>query len=41
MLAYEGEKYVSKINDTFIPHKDPEQPEPIHNQQIQNGITKL
>jgi hypothetical protein len=22
MLAYEGEKYVSKINDTFIPHKD-------------------
>jgi hypothetical protein len=22
MLAYEGEKYVSKINDSFIPHKD-------------------
>jgi hypothetical protein len=22
MLAYEGEKYVNKINDTFIPHKD-------------------
>lgn len=22
MLAYEGEKYVNKINDSFIPHKD-------------------
>jgi hypothetical protein len=22
MLAYEGEKYINKINDTFIPHKD-------------------
>lgn len=26
MLAYEGEKYVNKINDGFIPHKDQSNP---------------